>query len=88
MALKIAGSKVFPNHKYLLDLAKSAQFRIRDASEIIESTADGIRDYLATSAEVGLLVGLKESILKSIALGAGAVADSRTYRHDKKRKLD
>lgn len=88
MALKVAGSKVFPSRKHLLDLAKSAQFRIRDASDIIESTADSIRDYLATSAEVGLFVGLKESILKSIALGVGAVADSKTYRHDKKRKFD
>lgn len=88
MALKIAGSKVFPNRMDLLDLANSNQFRIRDAREIVESTAEGICDYLAISSEVGLFDGLRESILKSVAIGVGKGAGGKGYRHDKKRKFE
>ena len=88
MALKMAKSHAFPDYKTLLGLAESALFRIRDAKEVIDQTAEGIMDYLALSNEVALLTGLKDSIEKSVAIGMNRQAISKDFRHDKKRKFE
>lgn len=88
MALKLAKSHAFPDYKTLLGLAESALFRIRDAKEVIDQTAEGIMDYLALSNEVALLTGLKDSIEKSVAIGMNRQAISKDFRHDKKRKFE
>jgi serine/threonine-protein kinase HipA len=67
MALKLEGSKEFPQKNHLLKLATSKTFRIRDAECIIESTAQGILDFLKRSDEVDLFLGLKSSIEASVS---------------------
>ena len=49
MALKLAGSKMFPDLSHLIKLAESDHFRIRNPKEIIESFSENILDYLHTS---------------------------------------
>jgi serine/threonine-protein kinase HipA len=88
MALKLANSHAFPDYNALLGLAESSLFRIRDAKEIIDQTAQGIMDYLVLSNEVGLLNGLKASIERSVMVGMNRQAISKDYRHDKKRKFE
>lgn len=67
MALKLAGSKVFPDISHLIKLAESDQFRIRNPNEIIESFSENILGYLRTSNEVQLFDGLRKSIERSIS---------------------
>ena len=67
MALKLAGSKAFPDLSHLIKLAESDQFRIRNPKEIIESFSENILDYLHTSNEVQLFDGLRTSIERSIS---------------------
>jgi len=94
MALKLAGSKEFPNKKILLKLAQGTSFRIRDAEQIIDKLATGIMDYLANSEEVHLFKGLRRSIEHSVATIMTASSCGKTYcsnnnfRHDKKRKFE
>ena len=59
MALKLAGSKAFPNLSNLIKLAESSQFRIRNPKEIIESFSENILDYLRTSNEAQLFVSVR-----------------------------
>ena len=67
MALKLAGSKAFPDLTNLIKLAESDQFRIRNPKAIIESFSENILDYLQTSNEVQLFDGLRTSIERSIS---------------------
>ena len=67
MALKLAGSKAFPDLSHLIKLAESGQFRIRNPKVIIESLGENILDYLRTSNEVQLFDGLRTSIERSIS---------------------
>lgn len=67
MALKLAGSKAFPDLSHLIKLAESDQFRIRNPKAIIESLSENILDYLRTSNEVQLFDGLRTSIERSIS---------------------
>ena len=67
MALKLAGSKAFPDRTHLIKLAESDQFRIRNSKAIIESLSENILDYLRTSNEVQLFYGLRTSIERSIS---------------------
>jgi len=88
MALKLAGSKVFPDKKHLINLATGHDFRFRDAEKIIERLAQGILEYVANSQEVYLLKGLKQSIEASVATVMTGSFNTKTYRHDKKRKFE
>ena len=67
MALKLSGSKAFPDLSHLIKLAESDQFRIRNPKEIIESFSENILNYLQTSNEVQLFNGLRTSIEHSIS---------------------
>ena len=67
MALKLAGSKAFPDLSHLIKLAESSLFRIRNPKAIIESLSENILDYLSTSNEVQLFDGLRTSIERSIS---------------------
>uniref|UniRef100_UPI003F491C2C type II toxin-antitoxin system HipA family toxin n=1 Tax=Acinetobacter tandoii TaxID=202954 RepID=UPI003F491C2C len=67
MALKLAGSKAFPDLTHLINLAESDQFRIRNPKAIIEYLSENILDYLRTSNEVQLFDGLRTSIERSIS---------------------
>lgn len=67
MALKLAGSKAFPDLSHLIKLAESDQFRIRNPKAIIESLGENILDSLRTSNEVQLFDGLRTSIERSIS---------------------
>jgi serine/threonine-protein kinase HipA len=67
MALKLAGSKAFPDLSHLIKLAESVHFRIRNPKEIIESLSENILDYLRSSNEVLLFDGLRASIERSIS---------------------
>ena len=67
MALKLAGSKAFPELSHLIKLAESENFRIRNPKEIIESFSENIVDYLQTSNEIQLFAGLRKSMERSIS---------------------
>ena len=67
MALKLAGSKAFPDRSHLIKLAESDRFRIRNPKAIIEFLSENILDYLRTSNEVQLFDGLRTSIEHSIS---------------------
>ena len=89
MALKIDKSKEFPNKTDLIKLASSPYFKIRNAENIIDATAQGILDYLNISSEVQLMVGLKESIAKSVSkVMHSKYQPTKTYRHDRKKKFE
>ena len=83
MALKLAGSKAFPDLTHLIKLAESDQFRIRNPKVIIESLSENILDYLCTSNEVQLFDGLRTSIERSIANIMAASYVAQSYREDK-----
>ncbi|SCC70892.1 type II toxin-antitoxin system HipA family toxin [Acinetobacter albensis] len=84
MALKLAGSKTFPDLTHLIKLAESSQFRIRNPKAIIESLSENILDYLRISNEVQLFDGLRISIERSISNIMTSKPSTRNYRHDKK----
>ncbi|WP_411360420.1 type II toxin-antitoxin system HipA family toxin [Pseudidiomarina salilacus] len=88
MALKLAGSKTFPDVTTLLRLAEGKQYRIRKAKEIIEQLSDGILDYLKQSNEVALFDGLKESIERSVAQVMTLSSGTSKYRHDRIKKYE
>ncbi|NWK74300.1 type II toxin-antitoxin system HipA family toxin [Acinetobacter sp. SwsAc6] len=88
MALKLAGSKAFPELSHLLKLAESEHFRIRNPREIIESFSENILDYLQVSNEVQLFDGLRTSIEQSISNIMKSSSDSKNYRHDRKKKFE
>jgi serine/threonine-protein kinase HipA len=88
MALKIKGSKVFPNKADLIDLATSKSFRLRGVEDIIEHTANGILEYIEQSNHVGMLQGLRESITESVSRAMLVNSSTQPYRHDKKRKYE
>ncbi|MBS9783359.1 MAG: type II toxin-antitoxin system HipA family toxin [Pasteurella sp.] len=88
MALKMAGSKFFPDKKTLIALATSPEFHIRKAQHIIEEIAQNIRDYINQSDEVLLFKGLKQSILASVDNAMSEHYSPKNYRHDKKRKYE
>ncbi|MEG2268259.1 MAG: HipA domain-containing protein, partial [Acinetobacter sp.] len=83
MALKLAGSKAFPDLSHLIKLAESSQFRIRNPKEIIESFSENILDYLRTSNEVQLFDGLRTSIECSISNIMATTHVAQNYRDDK-----
>lgn len=88
MALKLEGSKEFPNASHLIKLAQSDQFKIRNPKEIIESLSESIMDYLKSSNEVQLFDGLRTSIEHSIANTMTSNISGKNYRHDKKKKFE
>jgi len=88
MALKLAGSKVFPDLSHLLKLAESDQFRIRNPKEIIEYFSENILDYLRTSNEAQLFNGLRASIERSISNIMTSSSGTANYRHDKRKKFE
>ena len=83
MALKLAGSKAFPDLTHLIKLAESDQFRIRNPKAIIESLSENILDYLCTSNEVQLFDGLRTSIECSISNIMAASHVAQSYRDNK-----
>jgi serine/threonine-protein kinase HipA len=83
MALKLAGSKAFPDLSHLIKLAESGQFRIRNPKAIIEFLSENILDYLRTSNEVQLFDGLRTSIERSISNVMATDLGTQNYRHDK-----
>ncbi|OUY08077.1 type II toxin-antitoxin system HipA family toxin [Acinetobacter populi] len=88
MALKLDGSKEFPNISDLIKLAKSSQFRIRNPKEIIEHLSDNITDYLKSSNQVQVFNGLRESIESSISNIMTSNLSAKNYRHDKNKKFE
>jgi len=86
MALKLNGAKLFPDKKQLVKLGKA--YNIDKAEFIIEEIADTIRDYVNSSTEVGIVEGLKDSILRSVHCGTSEKYSSKGYIHDKKKKFD
>ena len=86
MALKIKGSRSFPQLSGLLELAEGKVFRIRRAKQIVESLAEGILEYLRHSNEVQLLNGLRESIESSVSYTMAREPTKRRYSHLKQRK--
>jgi serine/threonine-protein kinase HipA len=88
MALKLKGSKTFPDKKHLIELATSKSFRLRGAEAIIDATAQGILDYLKQSDEIFLFDGLRISINQSVSRTMALNSSARPYRHDKKRKFE
>lgn len=82
MALKLAGSKAFPNLSHLIKLAESDQFRIRNPKEILEYFSENILDYLQTSNEVQLFNGLRTSIERSISNIMTSSPVIQNYRHE------
>jgi serine/threonine-protein kinase HipA len=88
MALKLAGSKAFPDESHLLKLAQGKEFRIRKAKEIIESTSDGIMDSLKRSEAIKLFAGLRESIAQSVSSVMTPTYTTKNYRHDRKKKFE
>jgi len=85
MALKLNGAKLFPDNKQLFKLGKA--YNIDKPETIIEELADTIRDYINRSSEVGLIEGLKDSILSSIHCGTSEKYSTKAYIHDKKKKF-
>ena len=85
IALKLAGSKAFPDLSHLIKLAESDQFRIRNPKAIIESLSENILDYLRASNEVQLFDGLRTSIELSISNVMATGLGTQHYRHDKKK---
>ncbi|WP_374527295.1 type II toxin-antitoxin system HipA family toxin [Acinetobacter sp.] len=83
MALKLAGSKAFPDLSHLIKLAESGQFRIRNPKAIIECLSENIFDYLRTSNEVQLFDGLRTSIERSISNVMATDLGTQNYRYDK-----
>ena len=83
MALKLAGSKAFPDLSHLIKLAESDQFRIRNPKAIIEFLSENILDYLQTSNEVQLFDGLRTSIECSISNIMAASHVAQSYHDDK-----
>lgn len=86
LALKINGSKQFPTKVELLRLAKSDDYRIKNAKEIIEFISENIRAYLMISNEVEQFPGLRQSIEQHISKAMRTTGIMQVYRHDKKRK--
>ena len=82
MALKLAGSKAFPDRSHLIKLAESDRFRIRNPKAIIEFLSENILDYLRTSNEVQLFDGLRTSIERSISNVMVTSLDTQNYRLD------
>lgn len=82
IALKLAGSKVFPDLTHLIKLAESDQFRIRNPKAIIESLSENILDYLHASNEVQLFDGLRTSIERSISNVMATGLGTQHYRLD------
>ncbi|NCI76984.1 type II toxin-antitoxin system HipA family toxin [Acinetobacter kanungonis] len=82
MALKLAGSKVFPKLSHLIKLAESDQFRIRNPKAIIEFLSGNILDYLRISNEVQLFDGLRTSIERSISNVMTTGLGTQNYRLD------
>lgn len=87
MALKLAGSRAFPDLSHLIKLAESDQFRIRNPKKIIEYFSENILDYLRTSNEAQLFDGLRASIECSISNIMTSSSGTANYRHDKKKKF-
>lgn len=88
MALKLAGSKEFPNMAHLLRLAESDQIKIRNPKAIIESLSENILNYLKSSSEVQLFDGLRVSIECSISNIMTPSISTTSYRHDRKKKFE
>jgi len=88
MALKLEGSKEFPNVTHLLKLAQSDEIMIRNPKEIIESLSENILDYLKVSNEIHLFDGLRASIERSISSIMTSNISITNYRHDKKKKFE
>lgn len=86
MALKLNGVKLFPDKKQLVKLGKA--YNIDKPETIIAEVADTIRDYVNSSTEVGIIEGLKDSILTSVQCGTSEKYSSKSYSHDKKKKFD
>ena len=82
MALKLAGSKAFPDRSHLIKLAESDRFRIRNPKAIIEFLSENILDYLRTSNEVQLFDGLRTSIERSISNVMATGLGTPNYRLD------
>ena len=88
MALKLNGSKEFPNTSDLIRLAQNDQIKIRNPKEIIESLSENIIEYLKSSNEVQLFDGLRTSIECSVSNIMTSNVSTKSYRHDKKRKFE
>jgi len=86
MALKLNGAKLFPDKKQLIKLGKI--YNVDRPEVVIEKIADTIRDYINSSTEVGIIEGLKDSILGSVHCGTSEKYSTKGYIHDKKKKFD
>ena len=86
MALKIAGSKSFPDKAALLKLATGSRYHVDDAAEIVDRLAQGIGESLEVSAAASLFKGLRKSIESHRDQVMVPSAFTKAYRHDKRRK--
>lgn len=86
MALKLNGAKLFPDKKQLAKLGKV--YNIDKPEIVIEELADTLRDYINNSPEVGIIVGLKDSILSSLHCATSDKYSTKAYIHDKKKKFE
>lgn len=88
MALKLEGSKAFPNLSHLVKLAQSNQFKIRNPKKIIESLSDKMMDYLQRSNEIQGFTGLRQSTESSISMVMTSNSSTQPYRHHKQKKFE
>lgn len=84
MALKLDGSKRFPDKGQLIKLGKV--FNITEVEMLIDEMAQQLVDYVHRSDHVHLFSGLKASILRSIDLAVGEHYRTKAYIHDKHKK--
>ena len=86
MALKMAGSKVFPNYRTLERLG--LDYGVRQACGVIEEIADGLSDFIVDCEQINLIEGFRASLLSSLSCGTTRGGIGKNYRHDKKRKFE
>lgn len=84
MALKMKGSKTFPDRKTLIEFGQ--KFDLRMGDEIIEEYADLLSDFYDAFDAIALIPGFKKSLQSSLA--KAMIYTSEKFRHDKKRKYE
>jgi serine/threonine-protein kinase HipA len=85
MALKMAGSKSFPDIHTLVRLAEGKGYRVKHPKRVIEQLSDGILDFLKQSQEVELFPGLRQSIEAAVAKVNVAASVTKGYRRDRRK---
>ena len=87
MALKLGGSKSFPDNTRLMALGTFAQLSKDHTYEIIHSTAQGILEYLDISNEVKEFEGLRKSIEESVYACTSTAYNPKGFTYDRYMKF-